>query len=50
VASDVTEAKRQQLVGLADKALDALSYAKTCQTKAEALECWQELMGASFNA
>jgi tRNA nucleotidyltransferase (CCA-adding enzyme) len=50
VASDMTEAKRQQLASLADKALDALSYAKTCQTKAEALECWQELMGAGFNA
>jgi tRNA nucleotidyltransferase (CCA-adding enzyme) len=50
VASDITEPQRVQLVGLADQALDALSYARTCQTKSEALACWRELMGASFDA
>lgn len=50
VASDMTDHMRKRLVELSESALDALSYAKTCQTKSEALECWQELMGASFNA
>lgn len=50
VAHDMTDVIRQKLVTLSDNALDALSYAKTCQTKGAALECWQELMGSSFNA
>lgn len=50
VASDMTDQERVKIVSLAEAALDALSYAKTCQTKAEAIECWQELMGPSFNA
>jgi tRNA nucleotidyltransferase (CCA-adding enzyme) len=50
VASEITEAQLQQLVNLSDRALDSLSYARTCQTKAEALECWHELMGAAFDA
>jgi len=50
VAADLDEPKRKQLVELADKALDALAYARTCQTKAEAIECWQEVMGPTFSA
>ena len=50
VAAEITEAQRQKLVELAAVALDALSYARNSQTKADALECWRELMGASFNA
>jgi hypothetical protein len=50
VAADMDESKRKKLVELADKALDALAYARTCQTKAEAIECWQEVMGSTFNA
>jgi hypothetical protein len=50
VVSDMTESVRKKLVTLSESALDALSYAKTCQGKRDALECWQELMGASFNA
>ena len=50
VAADIDETKRKKLVELADKALDSLAYARTCQTKAEAIECWQELMGSTFNA
>ena len=46
----MTESVRQKFVSLSEAALDALSYAKTCQTKGEALECWQEVMGAGFNA
>jgi hypothetical protein len=50
VASDIDESKRRKLVELAEKALDALAYARTCQTKAGAVECWQEVMGSTFNA
>jgi tRNA nucleotidyltransferase (CCA-adding enzyme) len=49
VTHDMSEVTRRKLVGISEKALDALSYAKTCQTKGAALECWQEVMGASFN-
>lgn len=49
VAGDLTESDRQLLLGLTDKALDALTYARSCQTKGEAVECWRELMGTSFN-
>jgi len=50
VAHDMSDFMRKKLVTLSEQALDALSYAKTCQTKGDALECWQELMGGSFNA
>lgn len=50
VASDISDAARRQLVDLAGNALDALSYARTCQTKGNAVDCWKELMGVSFNA
>lgn len=50
VADNITEAKRKQLVELAEKSLDTLAYARNCQTKGEAVQCWQELMGSTFNA
>lgn len=50
VASDMTEGSRKKFVDASEQALDALSYAKTCRTKGTALECWQELMGSSFDA
>jgi tRNA nucleotidyltransferase (CCA-adding enzyme) len=50
VASDITEHTRRTFVDLADRALDTLSYARVSQTKADAIECWQEVMGPSFNA
>jgi tRNA nucleotidyltransferase (CCA-adding enzyme) len=50
VTADMTESMRRKLIELADKTLDALSYARTAQTKGDALECWREVMGASFNA
>ena len=50
VASTMSEATRRTFVELAEQALDALSYARTCQTKGDALECWREVMGATFNA
>jgi hypothetical protein len=50
VASDLSEHSRQLLVTRAAEALDALSYAKTCQTKRDAVECWQDVMGSTFDA
>jgi len=50
VASDMSDSARRKLIELADQALDALSYARNCQTKGDAIECWRELMGASFTA
>jgi hypothetical protein len=49
VADSMTESDRRLVVDLAAKALDALACARSCQTKAEAVECWQELLGPSFN-
>jgi tRNA nucleotidyltransferase (CCA-adding enzyme) len=49
VAFDITELARKQLIQLADRALDALSYARNSQTKGDAIECWREVMGASFS-
>lgn len=49
VAASMTESERRKIVEAAGKALDALAFAQTCQTKGEAVECWQELMGSSFN-
>jgi hypothetical protein len=50
VASDIDDSTRRKFVELAEKALDTLAYARNCQTKGEAVECWQELMGSTFNA
>ena len=50
VAADLTESNRVQLVTLSGAALDSLCYARTCQTKNDALDCWRELMGQSFSA
>lgn len=49
VASNLTETARSTLVQLSSQALDALSYARNCQTRADAIECWRELMGATFS-
>jgi tRNA nucleotidyltransferase (CCA-adding enzyme) len=50
VASHMTDQLRCRFVELSEQALDALSYARNCQTKDDAIECWRELMGASFSA
>jgi tRNA nucleotidyltransferase (CCA-adding enzyme) len=50
VASDLTDAQRNQIVSCSADALDALAYARSSTTKGDALECWKDLMGASFNA
>lgn len=49
VVEFMTESERKVVVGACSTALDALAFAQSCQTKAEAVECWQELMGSSFN-
>lgn len=50
VASDMSESTRRTIVRLSESALDALSFAQTCQTKGEAIEVWRDVMGSSFNA
>lgn len=49
VAGDITNQELKLLVDQSSETLDALSYASTCQTKAAAVECWQDVMGSSFN-
>jgi tRNA nucleotidyltransferase (CCA-adding enzyme) len=50
VGATITEAIRRSLVEHAEIALDALSYARASQTKGDAVECWRDVMGASFTA
>jgi hypothetical protein len=50
VAHDLTSTFCTTLIDLAGEAADALAYAKTSQTKSDALECWQDIMGSSFDA
>lgn len=50
VASDMTEAQRKLIVSCSANALDALAYARSSTTKGDAIECWKDLMGASFDA
>jgi hypothetical protein len=50
VTFDMTEQQRQIFVSSAAVALDALAYATSATTKGDALECWKELMGSSFDA
>lgn len=49
VTEFMTEADRKAVVDAAAEALDALAFAQSCQTKAEAIECWQDIFGPSFN-
>jgi hypothetical protein len=50
VASNITEQTRLLFLRRAEEALDALAFARTCMTKGEAIECWQDLMGSTFTA
>lgn len=50
VASDSTRSQRVAIVSQAEIALDALSYAVSCQTKKEAVDCWKDIMGSTFTA
>lgn len=49
VAGDITAQERDAIVSAATAALDDLSYASTCQTKTEAVQCWQSVLGNTFN-
>ena len=48
VASDYSEQNRQTIIRAAEDDFDALIYAQRATTKAEAVECWQEILGTSF--
>lgn len=50
VAAGYTDSERRTFVECSGTALDFLTFAQTCQTKGEAIQCWQELMGSSFSA
>lgn len=49
VAADYTVGDRESIVTAAEEALEALIYAQRATTKSEALECWKEILGTSFN-
>jgi len=48
VAKNYEEADRQAIVKTAHEALGAINEAKYAITKAEALECWQDILGRGF--
>ncbi len=50
VTSALTDANRQAIVSASSEALDILSWAKSCQTKQDAVSAWKDLMGPTFNA
>lgn len=50
VANKITERGREVIVNTAIDALDMLSWAKSCQTKQDAIVAWKDLMGPTFNA
>ena len=50
VAANLTDANRKAIVGAASEALDSLSWARSCQTKQDAVSAWKDVMGPTFNA
>lgn len=48
VAKNYSEPDRQAIVESAHNALDALSEARYAITKAEAIACWQDILGKGF--
>jgi hypothetical protein len=48
VAKNYEEADRQAIVDAAHEALNAIGEAKYAITKAEAVECWQDILGRGF--
>ncbi len=48
VAINYTEEDRRRIVTAAGRALDALGEARFATTKGEAVECWQDVLGPSF--
>lgn len=50
VTAALTDANRQAIVSASSEALDILSWAKSCQTKQDAVLAWKDMMGPTFNA
>src|SRR5262249_53964732 len=48
VTASYTIADRQRIEDAAHRALDALGEARYATTKADAVECWQDVLGPSF--
>ncbi|WP_280331288.1 CBASS oligonucleotide cyclase [Nocardia wallacei] len=48
VARGYEEADRQRIVDAASEALDAITEARFATTKAQAVECWQVVLGSRF--
>ena len=48
VAKNYKEIDRQAIVKAAHEAFDAINDAKYAITKAEAIECWQDILGRGF--
>jgi hypothetical protein len=48
VAVNYSSSDRQRIVNAAQNAFDALGDGKWATTKADAIECWQEILGPSF--
>jgi tRNA nucleotidyltransferase (CCA-adding enzyme) len=48
VTASYTTADRQRIEDAAHRALDALGEARYATTKADAVECWQDVVGPSF--
>jgi len=48
IAKNYAEADRQAIVTAAHEALDAIGEATYAITKAEAVECWQDILGKGF--
>lgn len=50
VAKDCSMHLRDSVVEAAEDALDTLTYADNATTKGEAVQCWKDVLGNSFNA
>lgn len=49
VTSDYSDYDRRTIVDSAEDALEAITYAQHATTQAEALSCWKDVFGSSFN-
>ena len=49
VASDYSTTQRSNIADAAESAADAISYAATSSQKGDAVDCWKDVFGASFN-
>jgi hypothetical protein len=48
IAKNYGETDRQAIISAAHEALDAIIEAQYTTTKAEAAECWQDILGRGF--